>query len=203
MCTIMIGPELTPFTVSRIYTGKFNFLANREIWTEELGSHINLDSETDIDEHRFKPIAEYLRGGDFAPRFRKSMTTDRFAQAIMPHEQDQASAGIILTYHTAAKIECEEIQNLCFRKLRLLDLLGSKALVAVARIAHMTDKHEFEVEKRLQGWLADELARRLWQVADFAFDTLTTALREDVELSQEVYKRLAKNPRLGFEGLDN
>ena len=92
MCTIFVGPEYSHFTASLVSVGKSDFLSNLVIYDDRYGSHIILHNEVDIRSDRFKPIGQYLRGGDFTPKFAKNITTDRFEE-----DYGKSSLPLVLT----------------------------------------------------------------------------------------------------------
>ena len=184
--------------------GKCNLLTDLETYTEELGSHILLYEHLDIQKDRFEPIAQYLRQNDFHPRFAKAITTDRFEVPIfMPEQRDEAAQYIAMIYNTAAKIQFEDVQKVCLRKLRLLDSLSTKSVLLVARVVHMTEKYGAEVEELMLEWLADQVAGRFLKLVESASMTLSRVLKEDVGLSKRVYEKLAQNPEIGAGDLDD
>ena len=202
-CTVFVGTEYTPFTTSRVAIGKCDFLSSHETYTEELGSHINLYDLTDIQADRFRPIGEYLKRIDFEPLFAKAIVTDRFENTIfLPDQAATAAQQIALTYHTAAKIRFENVQKICLRKLRLLDMLTPNALLLIAAIVHKADKNSFEVEAMVREWLAEQMAKQFWKTVQSEYMTLSRVMREDVQLSKRVFEKLAENPAMGGEGLD-
>lgn len=204
MCTIFVGTEYTPFTVSRAAMGKCDYLVDREAFQEAFGSHINLYEDNDIEKDGFKPIGDYLRGGDFAPRFAKTITTDRFEEAIfMPDQMDEAAQSIVRVYHTAAKIRFENVQKHCLRKLQLLDSLNPSCLLLVAKIVHLTSSYGAEVEEAIFEWLADQISRRFWKMVQMTHMQMSRVLREDVELSARIFEKLASDPTWGGEGIDD
>jgi hypothetical protein len=202
-CTIFVGTEYTPFTASRVAIGKCEFLSSHETYTKELGSHINLYDLTDIQDDRFKPIGEYLKRADFEPRFAKAIVTDRFEETIfLPDQAAAAAQQIALTYHTAAKIQFENVQKLCYRKLALLELLTPNTLLVLAAIVQKTEKCDFETEGMVREWLAERMAKQFWKIVQSEYMTLSRVMREDVALSKRVFEKLSENPGMGGEGLD-
>lgn len=203
MCTIFVGPEYSHFTASLVSVGKSDFLSNLVIYDDRYGSHIILHNEVDIRSDRFKPIGQYLRGGDFTPKFAKNITTDRFEEVFMPGEQEDAAEQIILAYHTAAKIGFEDMLKVCHRKLLLLDSLGPEAILTIARIAHLSDMSGFQVEQMVEDWLVDQIARQFWNIVRVANETMIRIMVDDEQLKKRVFKRLAKDPRIGSKGLED
>jgi hypothetical protein len=203
-CTIFVGAEYTPFTANRVAMGKCNLLTDWETYTDELGSHINLYEHVDIQRDRFEPIGQYLKGGDFAPRFAKAISTDRFEDPIfMPEQRDDAAQRIAMTYHTAAKIQFEDVQRLCLRKLQLLGSLSPNGMLLVARVVQTTEKYGALVEEVMLEWLAEQISAQFWKLVESAYMTLSRVMRDDQALSKSVFQKLAKDPAIGIAGLDD
>jgi hypothetical protein len=203
-CTIFFGSEHTPFIVSRVAVGKCDNLSDWEVFEESLGSHIKLDENTDIEKDRFQPIDEYLKQGDFAPKFSKVFTSDRFEDTIiLPEYRDKAAQNVVTVYHTAAKIGFEDIQKLCLRKLRVLNSLSPGCLLMLARIVRNSAKSGPDIEEEMLNWLATQLSTHFWKLVETASKTFSRVMREDTELSQRIFVKMAANLSTGLQDMDD
>ena len=168
--------------------GKCDTLSDWEVFTDELGSHINLYEYTDIEKERFEPIAEYLRRGDFSPRFEsKTIATDIFEDRIfLPEQRDEAARRIVLTYHTAAILRFENVQSLCLRKLRRLDALSPNCLLVVVRVVQQASRYGSAVEEEMLEWLSSALN----QNKSFARAGSATSLQPSHGSDSLIYERV-------------
>lgn len=107
-----------------------------------------------------------------------------------------------MVYHTAAKIQFEDVQRLCLRKLRLLDDLSPNALLIVVRIAQNTERFGLDVEQEMFEWLATEISRQFWKLVETAYMTFSRVMRDDPELSRGVFKKMAVDPGAGSRDFD-
>lgn len=203
-CTIFVGEEYTPFTVCRIASGKCEFLGDREFFEDGMGSYINLYEYSDINKNQFQPIHHYLNYGDFEPRFSRKSDVDRFEETMFLQDQhDEAAKAIIMVYHIAAKIQFQDIQNLCLRKLRLLDMLCPDGFVCLPRIIQMTDRFENDAGEEMLEWLADQISADFWKLVETKWITFSRVMRGYPEFCQRVFRKLAVNPATDYQSLDD
>ena len=84
----------------------------------------------------------------------------------------------------------------------LLELLSPNSLLVVAAIVQKAKKCDFEIEGMVREWLAEQMSKQFWKMVQFEHMTLSRVMREDVALSKRVFEKLAENPGLGGERLD-
>ena len=148
-----------------------------------------------------------MKRGDFAPKFSKIFTADRLEDTILlPELRDKAAQNVAMVYHTAAKIGFEDVQKLCLRKLRVLDWLSPACLLILARVLKKTKDAAStgsDTEVEMLDWMATQFSVQFWRLVETQYLTFSRVMRADGELSQRVFEKMAANPKIGFQGIDD
>ena len=145
-----------------------------------------------------------MKRGDFAPKFSKTFTADRFEDTILlPENRDTAAQNVVTVFHTAAKIGFEDVQKLCLRKLRVLNSLSPGCLITLACIVRNSVQSEFDIEEEMLNWIATQLSTHFWQLVESASTSFSRVMREDTDLCQRVFVKMAANPSTASHGMDD
>lgn len=92
---------------------------------------------------------------------------------------------------------------MCLRKLRLLTWISPDVLLILAKIVHRASLNGVEVEEEMFEWLADQIAGQFWHIAETQYMTFSRVMRDDADFSQRVFLKLAENPAIGAQGIDD
>ena len=203
ICTIFVGDEHTPYSISVDKLKKCEFLHSRLQSSEELKRYVNLFEEADISAKAFSPILQFLREKDFTPRTMGQGELQKIEKVVLQEEKDDAVDIIAKVYYTASKIQFDALQLACVNKLKVLSPLSLTSVLAVALYATYVASSGDKAEEEMMEWLADYLAKCYYTLMSEEGATFVRVLRENKELRRRVIRKLHENPEMGWEGMDD
>ena len=204
-CTIFVGEAMSFFFAPREEVDECPFLSERSIITEELGHHIDLSRDTNIEADDFGPIAQYLQQGDFAPCL-VEIGGQKCLEGVMiddvsEKEKREAMMQIAKVFNTANEMHFAALQWLCVNKLKAICSVGAKYVLVAAALLYEKCRSDSEVDSHVQEWLIDLLAEHFWTLVAKESLALERIVGQNEELRRRLFRKMGKGPDLGKEGL--
>lgn len=139
----------------------------------------------------FAPVAEYIEHDDYQPHLLDDGTDyAHIKKALSAGERGEEVARCASIYNTAQRLEVSGLQELVYRKLKVLALSGetfpSLAMLIVVQDIFNTSK------RHLRQFLIEFMADRFTDIMVSESKRLATVMEGNPQLAHAIYERLAR-----------
>ena len=186
--TIFVGKDHKSFCLKKTDVDKIEYLKGLVQFDDELRSHVKLYDEQDMPANDFMPVVSYLQSGDFEPRF-LDRESPQLEDVFMTEQHAMAVSKIGGVYLTAMKLRFANLQDLCVRKLKILQSLSAEALL-IAVTYNAWAEAEGNEDGEFRAWLVDHLAEQFFKLYERNSVTMVRIMAEHDELREDVIDRL-------------
>lgn len=196
VATIHISKSRIPFQVPYSSLTDRLLLLDLKVWDPKQGWTISRPLFDTINPDHFRPVAEYLNRGDYAPDLVGRDTAAAHLVGVKTKEQKAAElirCGVI--FNIARDLQLSDLIELVVKKMKLLRPWPPLELTMVLTWVLEDASTGFEADDELRSLLEEYMADNFWEFVQAQTSNLSRTMNGHPDFQAAVMARVAENAK--------